>query len=83
MGEGGNYLEGANVIVNSASGVEIEAGYWFSAELDATQEAYVEYDAVGNQVGEAPGSRLLIAFSLVRESGAWLIREASPSSHAG
>ena len=77
----GHHQVGTDTIVVSATGAEVDPGVWFSVEVNATQGPWSVVDDAGAIVDSGLDKKsYLMRLAVVREAGAWRVREVQVDS---
>ncbi|MFC0644081.1 DUF6318 family protein [Cellulomonas phragmiteti] len=69
----GRRIEGGAFTIESAEGIELDAGRWYSATIIGLESASVEYDSQGAVIDETPGGRHEVTIALSIAAGEWVV----------
>ena len=77
MHANGEHQEGTAMHVLSASGSEVNPGYWFSVDARVEQGGWRILDASGNIIESDPATKTFaMNFAVIRQDGRWIVRES-------
>lgn len=73
VAEARNRIEGGEVTITEATGVEVDPGRWYSAKVRAEEAPSVELNGNGETVTASDGGAYVFTFALTHSDAGWVV----------